>query len=77
VIEVHERVGLPQLLAQFLAGDHISTSCQEEEKDVEGTSPKLELAALLSQLARAAVNLEGPNRYEVAGESACGIAWWW
>jgi hypothetical protein len=71
MIEVDECVGLPQLLAQFLAADDIPSSSEEEHEDVERTAAQFELPALLSQFACAAVDLEktkpvrGPRRISV------------
>lgn len=58
MVEIDERVGLPQALAQFLARDDIAGALEKEEKDVERAAPDLERAALLAQFAGATVCLE-------------------
>jgi len=58
VVEVHERVGGPEVLPQFIAADDIAATAQQEQKDVEWPAAQLQRAALLAEVARPAVGLE-------------------
>jgi hypothetical protein len=58
VIEVDERIGLPKLLTQLLAGNDVPTPSQQQYQDVERTAAKFEQPTLLPQLTGAAVDLE-------------------
>ena len=64
MIEIDERVRLPQLLPQLVARDDVAPAGQKEKEDVERASPQPDPPALLVQLTGPAVDLEDTETVE-------------
>jgi hypothetical protein len=58
MIEIYERISRPNLLLQFIAGDHFTWILQQSLKDQEWLLLKANPQAAFSQLAGAKVQLE-------------------
>lgn len=57
-VEVHERVGRPQALAQLLAGDHLAGAGQQQGQDAERLILEVDAQPGLAHLAGVEVDLE-------------------
>jgi hypothetical protein len=58
VIEIHEGIGRPQLLPQFLARHCLTGTLQQEAEDLEGLLLNLDPEPVFAQVAGAQVGLE-------------------
>ena len=58
MVEVDEGVGGPELLPQLVPRNDVAAPVEQEQKDVERSAAQFDGAALLSELARWAVDLE-------------------
>jgi hypothetical protein len=58
VIEIHEGIGGPQLLPQFLARHRLAGTLQQQAKDLEGLLLNLDPESVFAQVAGAQVGLE-------------------
>src|SRR5262245_33534265 len=56
VIEIDERIGRPQRLTHFFAGDEIAVMVEEKHQQLERLLLKLDSDALLAELSRAPVD---------------------
>ena len=71
MVEIHEGVGGPKFLAQFLARDHIAGALQQQGQHLERLLLQAKLRAVLAQFARGEVELEDSKPRDSAGV----IAW--
>jgi hypothetical protein len=69
VLEIHERIGRPQALAEFFAGDDFAGMLQEDGQDVEGLTGQSHAGAVFAEFARGEAHFEGTEAY------APGLAW--
>jgi hypothetical protein len=58
MIEVHEGIGRPQLLPQFVACHHLARVLQKQGQDPEWLVLNLDLQSVLAELTCAKVNFE-------------------
>jgi tRNA pseudouridine-54 N-methylase len=58
VIEVHERVGGPELLLQLLARHHIARALQQRGQDLKGLLLQPNPLAIFAQISGAKIDLE-------------------
>ena len=71
MIEINERVGWPQFVAQFLARDEFSAALEEERQDLKGFLLQLDLDPILAEFSGSKVNFEGG---ESQGLWRCGFS---
>ena len=50
MLEVNERIGGPELLVEFFAGDQVARTLQQDFKDAEGLRAQFKLDAVFMQL---------------------------
>jgi hypothetical protein len=58
VVEIHEGVGRPALIAKFFACDHFARPLQQDREDLKGLLLQSDPYALLAHLSSAHVHLE-------------------
>src|SRR5712692_7873593 len=57
-VEVHEGIRRPELLLEFFSRDDLTRMLQQQRQDVKRLVLKLDLQAVLAQLARTQIELE-------------------
>jgi hypothetical protein len=67
VVEIHEGVGWPQLLAQLFARDHLAGALEQQGQHLKGLLLQAQLRTILAQLARGEVQLEDSKPHKSAG----------
>src|SRR5437879_1719039 len=71
-VEVHKRVGRPELVLEFFPGDHLPRTFQQHGEDLESLISELDLQALLTQLPGLRVDFERAKTDDAA--SSIGIS---
>src|SRR2546426_8955912 len=68
-VEVHKRVGRPELVLEFFPGDHLPRTFQQHGEDLESLISELDLQALLTQLPGLRVDMRlRSNNFMIDGQ---------